>query len=107
MTAILMLLAAHYLADFALQNDYVATAKAHVHDRADGIHALVAHAAHHATLIAIALAVLGGDWMLGALIVGVTHALIDYGKAVHQWYGIHVDQLAHIIILIVVAVVCT
>ncbi len=93
--AILLLIGAHYVADFAMQNDYVATAKADT-SRPDWFHALTAHAAHHAVAAGIALAVLGLPWLAGALVVGVTHWLIDYGKAVRGWYGYHADQIAHL-----------
>lgn len=95
LTAILLLIGAHYVADFAMQNDYVAAAKADT-TRPDWFHALTAHSAHHAVAAGVALAVLGLPWLSGCLIVGVTHWLIDYGKAVRGWYGYHVDQGLHI-----------
>ena len=93
--AVLLLLGAHYVADFAMQNDYVATAKADT-SRPDWFHALTAHAAHHAVAAGVALAVLGLPWLVGALVVGVTHWLIDYGKSVRGWYGYHADQTLHV-----------
>lgn len=104
--AILLLLGAHYVADFAMQNQYVADAKADT-SRPDWFHALTAHAAHHAVAAGIALAVLGLPWMLGALVVGVTHWLIDYGKAVRHWYGYHADQTAHVVVAVAVGTAST
>ena len=95
LVAVLLLIGAHYVADFAMQNDYVATAKADT-TRPDWFHALTAHSAHHAVAAGIALAVLGLPWMIGALVVGITHWFIDYGKAVRGWYGYHTDQAMHI-----------
>lgn len=105
-TAILLLIGAHYVADFAMQNQYVADAKADT-KRPDWFHALTAHSAHHAVTAGVALAVLGLPWMLGALIIGGTHWLIDYGKAVRKWYGYHTDQALHVGALIGVAVAVT
>lgn len=103
--AVIGLLAAHYVADFAMQNDYVATAKAKVHTSPDGIHALTAHAFHHFAAAALVLALLGLPWLVPALVVGATHWAIDYGKAVRGWYGYHADQTAHLVVAVVVAVV--
>lgn len=106
LTAILLLIGAHYVADFAMQNEYVATAKADT-SRPDWFHTLTAHSTHHAVAAGIALAVLGLPWLTGALIVGVTHWLIDYGKAVRGWYGYHVDQMAHLIVATGVGIAAT
>lgn len=106
LAAILLLIGAHYVADFAMQNEYVATAKADT-TRPDWFHTLTAHSAHHAVAAGIALAVLGLPWLAGALIVGVTHWLIDYGKAVRGWYGYHVDQVAHLIVAAGVGIAAT
>lgn len=97
--AVLLLIGAHYVADFAMQNDYVATAKADT-KRPDWFHALTAHSAHHAVAAGLALAILGLPWLAGALVVGATHWLIDYGKAVRGWYGYHVDQGMHLCVAI-------
>lgn len=102
--ALLALLGAHYVADFAMQNDYVATAKAKVHTAPDGIHALTAHAVHHVVAVAILLGLLGLPWLLPALLVGATHWAIDYGKAVRSWYGYHADQGLHLLVIILVAI---
>ncbi len=104
--AVLLLIGAHYVADFAMQNDYVATAKADT-KRPDWFHALTAHSAHHAVAAGVALAVLGLPWMFGALFTGITHWLIDYGKAVRGWYGYHVDQGMHTGVAIGIALALT
>lgn len=102
--ALLALLCAHYVADFAMQNDYVASAKAKVHTAPDGIHALTAHAMHHLVAVAALLGVLLDlPWLIPALIIGVTHWLIDYGKAVLKWYGYHADQGLHLFVILLVA----
>ena len=54
LTTLLVLIGAHYVADFAMQNDYMATAKADT-KRPDLIHALTAHSAHHAVAAGVAL----------------------------------------------------
>ena len=106
LSAILLLIGAHYVADFAMQNEYVATAKADT-KRPDWFHALTAHSAHHAVTAGLALAVLGQPWLAGALIVGTTHWLIDYGKAVRGWYGYHTDQAAHIAVAVALGLIVT
>jgi hypothetical protein len=102
--AFLALIGAHYVADFAMQNDYVATAKAKVHTSPDGIHALTGHAVHHAVASAVLLGLLGLPWLIPALIVGATHWIIDYGKAVRGWYGYHADQSLHLLVVLGVTV---
>jgi len=102
--ALAALLGAHYVADFAMQNDYVAQAKAKVHTAPDGIHALTAHAVHHAVAAAVLLGLLGFPWLVPALIVGATHWAIDYGKAVRGWYGYHIDQILHLAVAVVLTV---
>lgn len=106
LVTILLLIGAHYVADFAMQNDYVATAKADK-TRPDWFHALTAHSAHHAVAAGIALAALGLPWLAGALIVGITHWFIDYGKAVAGWYGYHADQAMHVCVAVGVGVATT
>jgi hypothetical protein len=101
--ALVALVGAHYVADFAMQNDYVATAKAKVHTAPDGIHALTAHAIHHVVASAVLLGLLGLPWLLPALVVGATHWLIDYGKSVRGWYGYHADQSLHLLVVLAVA----
>lgn len=101
--ALFALLCAHYVADFAMQNAYIAEAKAKVHTAPDGIHALTAHAVHHVAAAAIALALLGLPWLLPALAVGITHWAIDYAKAVRGWITYHQDQALHLTVAVLVA----
>ena len=101
--ALFALLCAHYVADFAMQNQYVADAKAKVHTAPDGIHALLAHAVHHVAASALALALLGLPWLIPALAVGVTHLFIDYAKAVRGWITYHQDQILHLSVAVAAA----
>lgn len=100
--AALLLIGAHYVADFAMQNDYVATAKADT-KRPDWAHALTAHSVHHGVAAGVALAILGLPWLAGALVTAATHWGIDYGKAVRRWYGYHADQAMHLLVAVIVA----
>ena len=104
LTIILVLLSAHYIADFALQNDYVAQAKAKVHTAPDGIHALVAHSFHHFAMVGLAMVLVGESWLWVAASIGLTHFMIDYGKAVRKWYGYHFDQGLHIFVILWISV---
>jgi len=102
---ILIMLAAHYVADFAMQNDYVAQAKAKVWTAPDGIHALVAHSMHHGVAVALGLLILGVDpiWIVwAAVITAVSHGIIDYGKAVEHWFGYHADQIMHLTMAVMI-----
>ena len=104
-TFALLLIAGHYVADFAMQNQFVADMKGKVGVDPHGIHALTAHAMHHATVAGIAAFAVGAPWIAVALAVGVTHWLIDYAKADRNMFGVHVDQALHIAVLLTVAVV--
>jgi len=102
----LVLALGHYLADFAWQSPWVAGLKGDaLRKGADphAIHALTAHAAHHA-LITVAILWAFGLSPWWAIAVGVTHWLIDLGKARFALYGIHVDQALHLTVLAIVAV---
>lgn len=96
--------AAHYVADFAMQNDFVAKAKAEPHSEA-GPHALIAHSVHHATLAALAVWISGAAGIASAAIItGLSHYWIDYGKAVLKKYSLHVDQALHFGAILLVTV---
>lgn len=102
----LVLALGHYLADFALQSPWVAGLKSDVLRKdADphAIHALTAHAAHHA-LVAVAILWAFGLSPWWALVIGISHWLIDLGKARFQLYSINVDQLLHFVAIAVVTV---
>lgn len=111
---LLALLSAHYIADFAMQNDFVANMKAKVHTDPHGWHCLIAHSVHHAALSASVVAAAGliYGWssvtltaVLTFAVIFTSHLLIDYGKAVKNWYGIDVDQLLHILVILIVCLV--
>lgn len=114
----LLLLAGHYLADFALQPQFMAEKKRLVFIESWGFHNLTAHAFIHgltAGLLSQRLSI--------AIIVGITHWIIDFGKAsqllddkfphtkgarsgeqAHGLYGINIDQALHIAVLILAVV---
>lgn len=101
---LLALIVAHFLADYPLQGDFLASAKTRVGREAMGAHALTAHAAIQGGVCGLAAALLGHPWMLVLLIVAGTHWLIDLGK-IRDWYGINTDQAAHGLVLAAMAAV--
>lgn len=122
--AFLLFAAGHYLADFPLQPAFVAQKKGRVFFEAIGFHCLTAHAMIHALVAAVIAVVLGHHWLMAFLVVGVTHWLIDFGKAWDGWpegwqitqgakwegkpdarglYGINLDQALHMLVLVIVA----
>jgi hypothetical protein len=109
------LIAGHYLADFALQTEFMAVKKAKAFIEPIGFHVLTAHAAIHG----LVAGVISGHFWVGVF-VAVTHWLIDFGKAsdlidnrfphtpgarrhgqTHGMYGIHLDQTLHILVLLI------
>ena len=99
LTAFLMLAAGHYLADYALQNNFVARMKGQ--QSADGFHTLVAHASIHGLVLGFLAVYLGAPWLPVFLFVTVTHGVIDFGKARLGWYGLHVDQALHMTVILI------
>jgi hypothetical protein len=100
----LMLVAGHYLADFALQPRFMAETKQLVFVEAIGFHALTAHAFIHA----LTAGVISGSFA-AAVIIGATHWLIDLraskllrGKR-EALFGINIDQSLHLLVILVVA----
>jgi len=112
-----LLLAGHYLADFALQTQYMAENKATVFKKALGFHVLTAHAFIHG----LVAAVISRHYTVG-IIVGLSHWVIDFLKASELiddrfphtagarrngqkvgLYGINIDQTLHILVLLFVA----
>jgi len=89
-----MLVAGHYLADFALQDDFMAKNKADAGKTAMGFHVLTAHAAIQGLIAGL----LSQNLSIG-IIVAVTHWIIDFGKAVKGLYGINIDQFLHILVI--------
>ena len=110
------LLAGHYLADFALQDRYMAEGKAKVFKEAMGFHLLTAHAAIHGLVAGF----ITHNFTAG-LIVALSHWVIDFLKASEYvdnrfphtagarrngqrvgLYGINIDQTLHILVLLAV-----
>jgi hypothetical protein len=67
-------LVAHLIADWLLQNDWMALHKINLRHPAGWVHASV-----HAVLLGIAL-----GWR-GGLVLGILHLLIDTGRPVNWW----------------------
>jgi hypothetical protein len=67
-------LVAHLVADWLLQNDWMALNKTNLRHPAGWVHALI-----HAVLLGLALGWLGGA------VLGVLHLLIDTGKPINWW----------------------
>ena len=70
-------LVAHLVADWLLQNDWMAVNKTNLRHPAGWVHAMI-----HALLLGLALGWIGGA-VLGAL-----HLLIDTGKPLNWWVGV-------------------
>ncbi len=101
LTLLFLLIAGHMLADFALQNQWVATNKnrharnGYTPDEQDKMEKiwpwlLTAHAFHHGLMVFFFTQKL---WL--GVLETVVHWLIDYGKT-EKLYGFHVDQVLHI-----------
>ncbi len=67
-------LVAHLVADWLLQNDWMAVKKKNLLHPAAWIHGLI-----HAVLLGLALGPLGGA------VLGILHVLIDTGKPIDWW----------------------
>jgi len=105
MILFLKLLMGHALADFALQSDAMAKGK-NRHRKPDyippgqtpqpaWIYWLSAHGLIHGMVV----------WLItGSIYFGIAeaicHAMIDFGKC-ENWYGIHLDQAAHLLCKVV------
>lgn len=87
LTLLLMLLAAHWVCDYPLQGDFLASAKANGPLR---VYHLTAHAGIHAGAVALVT----GSLVLG-LIEWAAHTIIDELK-VRQLTTFAVDQALHI-----------
>lgn len=105
LVAFVVLVGAHYVADFAMQNDFVAKAKADTKDPHHE-HALVAHCMHHAVTSGLAMLLVEASYptaFWAAVCTAGTHYIIDHGKAVKKLYGIHVDQTLHLASALLIA----
>lgn len=94
-----LLLAGHAVADFGLQNEFIARFKSHKEKlnvgntkRADliWIHILMSHCLIHGLAVFL---ILGNLWL--ALAETVAHAITDFLKSEDR-FGFHADQLIHI-----------
>lgn len=96
-----LFLCGHALADFALQNEWIATNKnRHVRhkiaeDQRNQLqviwpHLMTAHALHHGLMVYL----ISQRLSLG-IAETVVHWLTDFGKC-EKWYGFHMDQVLHI-----------
>lgn len=111
---LVILWAGHYLADFPLQPAFVADLKKKIFQESIGFHCLTAHAFIHG----LVAGVITGNFTAG-VIVGVTHWLIDCGKACELiddrfphtkgarkgpqtagLYGINIDQALHFAVIV-------
>jgi len=99
-TAILLLLGAHYVADFPLQGDFVAQMKG------KRLYILFAHGVINAFIISLVLVYLGvfASWKF--IVIAISHMVIDKWKSQKpkddaHWYLIYYDQIGHILINII------
>lgn len=84
----LMLIAAHWVADYPLQGDFLARAKAEGPLR---VYHLVAHAGIHGGAVAL---VTGSVWL--GLAEWAAHTLVDELK-VRGWTTFALDQILHVV----------
>ncbi len=97
-----LLILAHYVADFGLQTEFMATMKGKVHTDPHGIHSLLGHSAIHGAMTVAALTVVGLPWFIPALLIILAHGTIDYFKSNHNSFGVHVDQALHMTSIVMV-----
>lgn len=114
----LLLLGGHYVADFGLQTRHMAETKGKVFITAAGFHNLTAHAAIHGFIAGIIT-----QSIYAGLAIGISHWIIDFCKSSelitdnfphtkgarkdgqkNGMYGLNIDQILHILILIAVTV---
>lgn len=103
MSTLFQLIIGHALADFTFQTDAMAKGKNRNRPVDPAVippgqklqtvwpYWLTSHALIHAGMVGVVL----GRWDL-ALVEFVVHWFIDFGKC-ENWYGIHVDQGAHVV----------
>lgn len=89
---------AHYLGDFALQNDYVAK------NKCLNLYVLFAHAIVWTLPIVLVLSYFGifQYWKLAFLVIG--HMMIDAWKCKQDggWHYLYIDQFVHLIQILMV-----
>src|SRR5688572_22573200 len=96
----LQLYAAHLIADFLLQPNWIAQNKTK-------LSSLAAHSGIHA-LCSCALVNIGMNWGIatGIAILSITHSFIDYLKAkvvATGWRALLLDQAIHLVLVLAVA----
>lgn len=100
-TTFFLLLCGHALADFALQNSWVATNKNRharemlTKEEQDQFQVvwpwlLSAHSLHHGLMVYLITQKI--ELGIGETVI---HWMIDYGKT-EEWYGFHTDQVLHV-----------
>lgn len=100
-TLFALLIAAHFIIDFPLQGDTVAREKnpnstSELQKHVPWPYWMFAHAVMHATAVGYITAL----WSCAAFEL-VTHFAIDWYKCKHPRFTIHHDQLAHLVVKIV------
>ena len=95
MNILLGLIAGHFISDYVLQTDAIATGKNRHLDKAKfGVNWLYWMTAH--TMIhGVAVYLVTGSTILGVAET-VAHWMIDFGKC-EGWYDLHADQFLHLI----------
>ena len=96
----IMLIGSHFICDYVFQTDAIATGKNRLIDPAkfgvDWRYWMTSHAVTHG---------FGGGIITNSVWLGFTefalHWLIDAGKC-EKWYGLHTDQLLHLLCKVVI-----
>ena len=95
-----LLLAGHFLADIGLQPDWVLKQKYNVGKTQLGTIALIGHAFIHFLVAYFIATHLGFTHAYSlALVIGVTHFIIDLGK-IKGRYGVLTDQIFHFAVIV-------
>jgi hypothetical protein len=98
----ILLIMAHYLCDFALQNDFVAKFKAvKINGEYNPIwyHCLIAHCAIHALAVYLAT-----NSIYLCLFMFVTHFVIDQSKCLNK-LTFNQDQSLHVIVILIISLI--
>jgi len=105
MTNILWVLLAHYIADYPLQGDFLAQTKGKYW------YSLLAHSIIYGLTIALCFKLIGVFTIWKAVILVVSHIIIDYKKATAKNKDkalttyLYIDQFLHIVINIILYLV--
>lgn len=104
MEKILWIILAHYIADYPLQGDFLAQTKGKYW------YSLLAHSVIYGLTIALALKLLGLFAIWKAIVLIISHMVIDYKKATAKnkekalTTYLYIDQALHIVINIILVV---